>query len=254
MVAMPIVPRVQRFATAASPGCIARHGRPTHPLELLQQACLRGRFSSGAMNALGVRARRQYGEGRSERAVDRGAGRSDRVGGGCGAGGERDRLSVRRLAAAAHGSWGLGASARALVAEVFGAVFVLRRAQALACAVAGVRGFRADEPARELNQSRRKRLITNGCNAAVAAGGRHPLCCRLLTPCSQTVSVGGRLSKRWTRNLYSQASFTANKSRRCAATVSKSEVCPSRLLHRGSRPNPWPGRQCTNSQRAPSAP
>ena len=51
MVAVPIGPRVQRFATAASPGYIARHGRPTHPRELLKHACLRGRFSSGAMNA-----------------------------------------------------------------------------------------------------------------------------------------------------------------------------------------------------------
>ncbi|GMU08215.1 LysR family transcriptional regulator [Corallococcus caeni] len=49
MVAVPIGPRVQRFATAASPAYLARHGRPEHPRELLQHACLRGRFSSGAM-------------------------------------------------------------------------------------------------------------------------------------------------------------------------------------------------------------
>ena len=49
MIAVPIGPRVQRFATAASPGYLDRRGRPSHPSELLDHACLRGRFSSGAM-------------------------------------------------------------------------------------------------------------------------------------------------------------------------------------------------------------
>jgi DNA-binding transcriptional LysR family regulator len=49
MVAIPIGPRVQRFATAASPAYLDSHGRPEHPRELLQHACLRGRFASGAM-------------------------------------------------------------------------------------------------------------------------------------------------------------------------------------------------------------
>jgi DNA-binding transcriptional LysR family regulator len=49
MVAIPIGPRVQRFATAASSAYLDRRGRPTHPRELLDHACLRGRFASGAM-------------------------------------------------------------------------------------------------------------------------------------------------------------------------------------------------------------
>lgn len=49
MIAVPIGPRVQRFATAASPAYLDRHGRPTHPRELLDHACLAGRFGSGAM-------------------------------------------------------------------------------------------------------------------------------------------------------------------------------------------------------------
>jgi DNA-binding transcriptional LysR family regulator len=49
MIAVPIGPRVQRYATAASPGYLARHGRPQHPRDLLGHACLRGRFASGAM-------------------------------------------------------------------------------------------------------------------------------------------------------------------------------------------------------------
>lgn len=49
MVAIPIGPRRQRMATAASPAYIERRGRPTHPRDLLQHACLRGRFASGAM-------------------------------------------------------------------------------------------------------------------------------------------------------------------------------------------------------------
>jgi len=51
MVAIPIGPRVQRFAAAAAPDYLARRGSPAHPRELLDHACLRGRFSSGAMNA-----------------------------------------------------------------------------------------------------------------------------------------------------------------------------------------------------------
>ena len=49
MIAVPIGPRVQRFATAASPAYLDRCGRPQHPRDLLGHACLRGRFPSGAM-------------------------------------------------------------------------------------------------------------------------------------------------------------------------------------------------------------
>src|SRR5215475_5180319 len=49
MIAVPIGPRVQRFAAAAAPGYLERRGRPTHPRELLDHACLGGRFASGAM-------------------------------------------------------------------------------------------------------------------------------------------------------------------------------------------------------------
>ena len=51
MIAIPIGPREQRFATAASPAYLDRRGRPEHPRDLLDHACLRGRFASGAMNA-----------------------------------------------------------------------------------------------------------------------------------------------------------------------------------------------------------
>ncbi|SIT52828.1 LysR family transcriptional regulator [Mesorhizobium prunaredense] len=49
MIAVPIGPRLQRFAAAASPAYLDRHGRPQHPRDLLGHACLRGRFASGAM-------------------------------------------------------------------------------------------------------------------------------------------------------------------------------------------------------------
>jgi DNA-binding transcriptional LysR family regulator len=50
MIAVPIGPRVQRFAAAASPAYLDRYGRPQHPRDLLNHACLRGRFSSGVMS------------------------------------------------------------------------------------------------------------------------------------------------------------------------------------------------------------
>ena len=51
MIAVPIGPRVQRFATAAAPGYLATHGRPEHPRDLLAHACLRGQFASGSIPA-----------------------------------------------------------------------------------------------------------------------------------------------------------------------------------------------------------
>ena len=48
MIAVPIGPREQCFALAASPAYLERHGRPSHPRKLLDHACLRVRFSGGA--------------------------------------------------------------------------------------------------------------------------------------------------------------------------------------------------------------
>ena len=47
MIAVPIGPRIQRFAAAAAPAYLDRAGRPRHPRELLDHACLRGKFPSG---------------------------------------------------------------------------------------------------------------------------------------------------------------------------------------------------------------
>jgi len=51
MIAVPIGPRVQRYATAAAPAYLDRCGRPGHPRDLLAHACLLGRFASGALTS-----------------------------------------------------------------------------------------------------------------------------------------------------------------------------------------------------------
>jgi DNA-binding transcriptional LysR family regulator len=47
MIAVPIGPRTQRFATGAAPAYVAARGRPDHPRDLLNHNCLRGRFAGG---------------------------------------------------------------------------------------------------------------------------------------------------------------------------------------------------------------
>lgn len=49
MIAVPIGPRRQRYALAASPAYLDEHGRPTHPRDLLAHNCIRSRFTSGAV-------------------------------------------------------------------------------------------------------------------------------------------------------------------------------------------------------------
>jgi len=49
MIAVPIGPREQRFAAAASPEYLEANGRPEHPRDLLSHTCIRARFASGAM-------------------------------------------------------------------------------------------------------------------------------------------------------------------------------------------------------------
>ncbi|MBB3590601.1 DNA-binding transcriptional LysR family regulator [Rhizobium sp. BK529] len=49
MIAVPIGPRRQRFAGGASSAYLAEHGRPQHPRDLLQHACIRGRFAGRAI-------------------------------------------------------------------------------------------------------------------------------------------------------------------------------------------------------------
>lgn len=48
MHAVPIGPRVQRYAACAAPAYIAQRGRPTHPEQLLEHACIRWTLADGA--------------------------------------------------------------------------------------------------------------------------------------------------------------------------------------------------------------
>jgi len=50
MIAVPIGPRVQRYAAAASPAYLARRGRPTHPRQLLEHDCIGWRFSGAPLH------------------------------------------------------------------------------------------------------------------------------------------------------------------------------------------------------------
>jgi DNA-binding transcriptional LysR family regulator len=49
MIAVPVGPRMQRFAAAAAPSYLDAHGRPRHPRDLLNHNCLRTRFSGGTL-------------------------------------------------------------------------------------------------------------------------------------------------------------------------------------------------------------
>jgi DNA-binding transcriptional LysR family regulator len=49
MIAVPVGPRIQRAAMAASPAYLEAHGVPLDPADLLKHACIRLRFSSGAL-------------------------------------------------------------------------------------------------------------------------------------------------------------------------------------------------------------
>lgn len=51
MIAVPIGPRRQQLAVAASARYLDTHGRPTHPRDVLEHDCVRGRFASGALTA-----------------------------------------------------------------------------------------------------------------------------------------------------------------------------------------------------------
>src|ERR1700710_2594436 len=48
MIAVSLGPE-ERYAVVASPNYVARHGRPKHPKDLLDHACIRLRYSSGLL-------------------------------------------------------------------------------------------------------------------------------------------------------------------------------------------------------------
>ncbi|WP_428943980.1 LysR family transcriptional regulator [Pantoea sp. FN060301] len=50
-IAVPVGPRIQRLALAASPSYLALQGYPSHPSDLLNHDCIRLKYSSGALVA-----------------------------------------------------------------------------------------------------------------------------------------------------------------------------------------------------------
>ena len=49
MIAVPIGPRIQRFASGASLSYLASRGQPEHPRDLLSHACIRSRFAGRSL-------------------------------------------------------------------------------------------------------------------------------------------------------------------------------------------------------------
>ncbi|WP_027711463.1 LysR family transcriptional regulator [Dickeya chrysanthemi] len=49
MIAVPIGPRIQRYATAASPEFLDMHGRFSHPQDIGKHPCILNRFANGAL-------------------------------------------------------------------------------------------------------------------------------------------------------------------------------------------------------------
>ena len=47
MIAIPLGPAVQRYVAGAAPAYLAARGRPEHPRDLLEHACIRHRFANG---------------------------------------------------------------------------------------------------------------------------------------------------------------------------------------------------------------
>ena len=139
MIAVPIGPRVQRFATAASPAYLDRHGRPEHPRDLLSHACLRGRFTSGAMTPWEFER-----DGEVVRVDPTGPllvrrRRGDRSRGRRGDRRHRHHLSLRGLAAPASRQRRARSRPRTVVAALLGAVSLLPRTAPRARAAARLR-------------------------------------------------------------------------------------------------------------------
>ena len=127
MIAVPIGPREQRFATAASPAYLDRRGRPAHPRELLDHACLRGRFSSGAMPAWEFERDGEVVKVDPDRSAHRQHRRRDRPRRRRGDRRQRNHRAVRGLAAPVFRQRRPGAGARALVATLLRTVPLLPR-------------------------------------------------------------------------------------------------------------------------------
>jgi DNA-binding transcriptional LysR family regulator len=132
MIAVPIGPRIQRFAIAAAPGYLDRHGRPEHPRDLLAHACLRGPFAGGAPQVWELER-----DGPADRAVGRRRRTGDRRGGRWAG----DYQNVRGMAAPRARQRRTGAGAGTLVAEFLRPVPLLSRPPPSAGPLAGVRGF-----------------------------------------------------------------------------------------------------------------
>ena len=141
MVAIPIGPRTQRFATAASPAYLDAYGRPDHPRELLHHVCLRGRFASGAMTPWEFEREGTVVKVEPTGPAHRPGGRRHRSRGRCGARGQRRHPAIRGLAASASRQRRIGGRTGILVAALLRTVSLLSESSSAARAASSLHRF-----------------------------------------------------------------------------------------------------------------
>jgi DNA-binding transcriptional LysR family regulator len=147
MIAVPIGPRTQRFICVATPAYLEKHGEPQHPKDLLQHACIRHRFASGAIASWEFERNGELVKVNPTGPLIASTTR-------CGAGGAGDHQYIRGVFDGRPRKRRFPARPRRMVAEFFRPLPLLCEPQAHAGSAARIRGF---------HQIRRREALNEGC-------------------------------------------------------------------------------------------